>query len=223
MREGAGIALNDLRVQGLCSADGGLYVPSAFPAVSLATLRKWRPLSFCDLAFEVLSLYMPSDVIGTDALRSMIARSFATFDCGEVTPIVSLGGGLHLLELYRGQTLSFKDVALSFLGNFLEHILAKHAAEGACAKPVLVLGATSGDTGSAAIAGLDGKANVNVIILYPAGRVSPIQELQMVAGKSANVHCLACPGSFDDCQVGRPPLSGSSVSPATPLSLSPPC
>ncbi|PJF16940.1 threonine synthase [Paramicrosporidium saccamoebae] len=186
-----------LKVQGLCPENGGLYVPSHFPHVGLPVLESWRGYSFPVLAQAVLSLYLPETTISTDDLKRLLEKSFSTFEDERVTPIVTIDANFHLLELYRGPTLSFKDIALQFLGNFLEYLVQKQTVD----KPVVVLGATSGDTGSAAIAGLEGKTGIKVVILYPEGRVSLVQELQMITGNSANVTCLACPGSFDECQT----------------------
>jgi threonine synthase len=160
-------------------------------------LESWRGYSFPVLAQAVLSLYLPETTISPGDLKRLIEKSFSTFEDECVTPIVTIDANFHLLELYRGPTLSFKDIALQFLGNFLEHLVQSHPAD----KPVVVLGATSGDTGSAAIAGLKGKTNIKMVILYPEGKISPAQEMQMITGNSANVTCLACPGSFDDCQT----------------------
>jgi threonine synthase len=179
--------------------DGGLYVPTHFPDLS-GELAKLRNLSFTDLAHAILTHFFHSSVIPSNDLKALIDKSFAKFESNEVTPLRELGDDMWVLELYKGPTLSFKDVALQFLGNFLDYLVGKNNAS----KPLVVLGATSGDTGSAAIAGLEGKKGIKIVILYPDGRVSPIQEMQMIADQSENVTCLACPGTFDDCQVPLP-------------------
>ena len=190
------VSFDSLQVQGLCPADGGLYVPTHFPDLS-GELAKLHNLSFTDLAHAVLAHFFHPSIIPDNDLKVLIDKSFAKFESNEVTPLRKLRDGMWVLELYKGPTLSFKDVALQFLGNFLDYLVGKND----ISKPLVVLGATSGDTGSAAIAGLEGKKGIKVIILYPDGRVSPVQEMQMIAGQGDNVTCLACPGTFDDCQV----------------------
>ena len=185
--------------QGL-GLDGGLLVPTFIPQVSRAKLESWYGLSFQDLAFEVMSLYIPRDQVSAEALRGIVQRSYASFRHEEVTPVVRSGAegeGPVILELFHGPTFAFKDVALQFLGNLFEHFISRKG------DSITVLGATSGDTGSSAIYGLRGKKGVNVYILYPEGRVSPIQEMQMITVTDDNVNCLAVDGTFDDAQVCR--------------------
>jgi threonine synthase len=158
-----------------------------------------------DLAFEVLSLYISPTEIPPMDLRSLVQRSYGTFRSSDITPLVTLNEkeGLHLLELFHGPTFAFKDVALQLLGNLFEYFLVRRN-EGKTGKDrhhLTVIGATSGDTGSAAIYGLRGKKDVSVLILHPKGRVSPIQEAQMTTVLDPNVHNLAVEGTFDDCQV----------------------
>ena len=152
-----------------------------------------------------MSLYISPAEISPPDLKDIIHRSYATFRVPEVTPIKTLDEQkkLHLLELFHGPTFAFKDVALQFLGNLFEFFLQRKnaKAEGGHKRHHLtVIGATSGDTGSAAIYGLRGKKDVSVFIMYPKGRVSPIQEAQMTTVLDANVHNLAVEGTFDDCQ-----------------------
>lgn len=185
--------------QGL-GLDGGLLVPTHFPQVNRATLESWYGLSFQDLAFEVMSLYVPREQVSAEALRGIIRRSYETFRHEEVTPVVKCGEegqGPKVLELFHGPTFAFKDVALQFLGNLFEHFISQKG------DSITVLGATSGDTGSSAIYGLRGKKGVDVFILYPEGRVSPIQEKQMITVTDRNVNCLAVEGTFDDAQVRK--------------------
>ncbi|KAF4126395.1 threonine synthase [Geosmithia morbida] len=159
-------------------------------------------LSFPELAFEILSLYISRDEIPADDLRDIINRSYATFRAPETTPLVHLRDNLYLLELFHGPTFAFKDVALQFLGNLFEYFLVRKnkGKTGRDRHHLSVVGATSGDTGSAAIYGLRGKKDVSVFILHPKGRVSPIQESQMTTVLDENVHNLAVTGTFDDCQ-----------------------
>ncbi|CAI4218180.1 unnamed protein product [Parascedosporium putredinis] len=165
-------------LKGLAS-DGGLYIPEDVPKAD--DWQSWKDLSFNDLAYRVI---------------------YSTFRSTETTPLVHLKDNLHLLELFHGPTFAFKDVALQFLGNLFEYFLVRKN-EGKTGKDrhhLTVVGATSGDTGSAAIYGLRGKKDVSVFILHPNGRVSPIQEAQMTTVLDSNVHNLAVTGTFDDCQ-----------------------
>ena len=184
-----GIAFKDAVIMGLAS-DGGLLVPEEIPNVA-SQLGNWKSHSYQELAFEVMSRYI--DDIEVGVLKDIIKRSYEDFDHPAITPL-RVVGDLSVLELFHGPTLAFKDVALQFLGNIFEFILSERNST------VNILGATSGDTGSAAIAGLRGKANINIFIMFPEGKTSPIQELQMTSVLDENVHNIAIDGSFDDCQ-----------------------
>lgn len=170
--------------------DGGLLLPQTIPDVR-DRLEEWRDLPFGQLAFEVIRLFATD--IEDDALRHLVDESFATFDHEDVTPLVRFDG-LNVLELFHGPTLAFKDVALQLLGRLFEHILEERGGR------LNILGATSGDTGSAAIAGVRGRDNISIFVLFPNGKTSLLQELQMTTVPDTNVHCLAIDGSFDDCQ-----------------------
>ncbi|MBN2886763.1 MAG: threonine synthase [Chromatiaceae bacterium] len=174
------------------ATDGGLLVPAELPSLDAATLRDWARLDFQSLALEVFTPFV-GDSIPREELRALIERSYATFSHPEVTPLVT-AGSLRVLELFHGPTAAFKDVALQFLGNLFEYLLERSGGT------LNILGATSGDTGSAAIYGVRGKARIQIFILYPKGRVSPVQERQMTTVADANVHCLAVRGTFDDAQ-----------------------
>lgn len=178
----------EILLEGLAS-DGGLYVPEAFPA---ADLKAWRSLSYPDLAFAILSQFM-DDVAD---LRGIVSRTYtrAIFQSEEITPLKTLEPGLHVLGLSNGPTLAFKDVALQLLGNLFESVLQEEN------KTLNILGATSGDTGSAAEYALRGKQNVNVFMLSPHGRMSAFQRAQMYSLQDRNIHNLAVQGVFDDCQ-----------------------
>ena len=193
------LSFEDVVLKGLAS-DGGLYIPEAIPAAE--GWESWKDLSFVDLAFNVLSLYISPSEIPADDLKDIIRRSYATFRSDDVTPLIHLQDNIHLLELFHGPTFAFKDVALQFLGNLFEYFLVRRNAgkEGRDRYHLTVVGATSGDTGSAAIYGLRGKTDVSVFMLHPKGRVSPIQELQMTTVLDPNVHNLAVTGNFDNCQ-----------------------
>jgi threonine synthase len=174
------------------ATDGGLLVPGEVPCVDRSILRAWSGLRFQDLAFEVMTPFIGDEIPGED-LRDLIERSYASFAHPEVTPVVEVGG-LRILELFHGPTAAFKDVALQLLGNLFEYLLARDGGE------LNICGATSGDTGSAAIYGVRGKARISIFMLHPKGRVSPIQERQMTSVLDANVHNIAVRGSFDDAQ-----------------------
>jgi threonine synthase len=184
------MAFQDAVLTGL-APDGGLLVPESIPDVS-DRLDAWRELSFPELALEVVSCFC--DDIPREDLEAIVRRSYATFDHEDVTPTVAVGD-LHVLELFHGPTLAFKDVALQLLGNLFEYILSRRG------ETLNILGATSGDTGSAAIAGVRGHAGINIFIMFPRGRTSRVQELQMTTVPDANVHTLSVAGSFDDCQA----------------------
>ena len=182
-------------MQGLAS-NGGLFVPERVPR---ADLDKWSKLDFPSLALEIMSLFVPTETCTRAELEKLVRASYGSnFRDKRITPVVELHKeGVHVLELFHGPTWAFKDVALQFLGNLFEHVLGKRTGDDA---RITVLGATSGDTGSAAIQGLRGKKGVECFILFPEGRVSPIQERQMTTIPDANVHCLAVRGTFDDAQ-----------------------
>ncbi|KAF8476015.1 tryptophan synthase beta subunit-like PLP-dependent enzyme [Kalaharituber pfeilii] len=198
-----GLSFEEVVLKGLAS-DGGLFIPEQIPSLPENWFQAWKSLSFQELAFEVLSLYIsPSEIPHSD-LKELITRSYSTFRHPKVTPLRPLlpDEHLHLLELFHGPTFAFKDVALQFVGNLFEYFLVrknKAAVEGQ-RHHLTVVGATSGDTGSAAIYGLRGKKDVSVFILHPKGRVSPIQEAQMTTVLDKNVHNVAVEGTFDDCQ-----------------------
>jgi threonine synthase len=184
------ISFQDAVMMGLAT-DGGLLLPESLPKLDMATVNGWASLSFQQLASKIFHLFI-SD-IPTDQLDALINRSYATFNHPEVTPLVKKGD-IFILELFHGPTLAFKDVALQFLGNIFEHILERTGDK------MNIVGATSGDTGSAAIYGVRGKDRINIFILHPYKRVSPIQELQMTTVTDPNVFNLAIKGTFDDGQ-----------------------
>jgi threonine synthase len=183
------IEFQDAVMTGL-APDGGLLLPEQLPDVT-DRLEEWTQLSYQELAFEVMSLFA-TDIPPAD-LAELITDSYASFDAAEVAPSVEIGE-FQILELFHGPTLAFKDVALQFLGNLFEYILGQRGGT------LNILGATSGDTGSAAIHGVRGKPNINIFIMHPAGRTSPLQEKQMTTVLDPNVFNLAVEGTFDDCQ-----------------------
>ncbi|KAK5660572.1 hypothetical protein OQA88_13126 [Cercophora sp. LCS_1] len=194
-----GLSFETVVLKGL-AADGGLFLPHQIP--SATEWQSWKDLSYPELAFQVLSLYISRSEVPADDLKTMINKSYSTFRSNDVTPLVHLNDNLYLLELFHGPSYSFKDCALQFLGNLFEYFLTRknEGKEGKDRHHLTVVGATSGDTGSAAIHGLRGKKDVSVCILHPKGRVSPIQEAQMTTCPDANVYNLAVKGTFDDCQ-----------------------
>ena len=171
--------------------DGGLLLPESIPRLGPGDLEECAGLSYPELALRVMGPFI-GDIPAAD-LKSLINRSCAGFSHPEITPVVQCGG-LYILELFHGPTLAFKDVALQFLGNLFEYLLAESGAR------MNILGATSGDTGSAAIYGVRGKRNINIFILHPQGKVSAVQERQMTTVTDANVFNLAIEGTFDDGQ-----------------------
>ena len=174
------------------ATDGGLLLPESLPRADDTTLQRWQSFSFQQLAAEIFRFFI-SD-IPPDHLDELIARSYSTFSHPEITPLIHKGD-LFILELFHGPTLAFKDVALQFLGNVFAYILRETGGK------MNIVGATSGDTGSAAIYGVRGKERINIFILHPYKRVSPIQELQMTTVVDANVFNLAIRGTFDDGQA----------------------
>ena len=183
------IGFQDAVLMGLAD-DGGLLIPESIPDVR-DELDAWRELPYDELAVEVLRQFA-ADIPKSD-LRDLAGRTYGAAFGPQVAPTVRLGD-LHILELWHGPTLSFKDIALQFLGNLFEYILKRRGGK------LNILGATSGDTGSAAIYGVRGRQGINIFIMHPKGRVSPIQERQMTAVLDQNVHNIAIEGSFDDCQ-----------------------
>jgi len=174
------------------ATDGGLLLPESFPQVDATTLQRWAKLPFKALAVEVMYPYVGEDISRAE-LEGLVEASYTSFTHPEVTPIVEVGD-LRILELFHGPTAAFKDVALQFLGNLFELLLERSGGR------LNILGATSGDTGSAAIYGVRGQERIDIFILHPKGRVSPIQERQMTTVLDANVHNIAITGTFDDGQ-----------------------
>jgi threonine synthase len=185
-----GLSFSEAVMMGLAD-DGGLLLPEEIPQLSKIELQQLSNLPYPELAFQIISKYA-TDIPAAD-LKALIDRSYAKFEHPQITPVIKQDD-LYILELFHGPTLAFKDVALQFLGNLFEYFLVKSG------KKMNIIGATSGDTGSAAIYGVRGKDNINIFILHPKGRVSPIQELQMTTVTDDNVFNLAIEGTFDDAQ-----------------------
>ena len=192
----------DILLEGL-APDGGLYLPQTYPQVDQATLTRWRSLPYPDLAFEILSLYV--DDIPSADLRGICRRTyteavFGTSAIAPLRPLVDRADGpanaapVYLQALSNGPTLAFKDMAMQLLGNLFEYELARRG------ETLNILGATSGDTGSAAEYAMRGKRGVSVFMTSPAGRMSPFQQAQMFSLMDDNIHNIAIDGVFDDCQ-----------------------
>ena len=184
------VSFSEAVAQGL-APDGGLYLPSQFPDIT-PFLSEWENMSYSELCFSFFRLFATD--INENTLHEIVEDSYSRFSHNEIAPLVSLDENLKVLELFHGPTLAFKDFALQLLGNLYEEQIKKSGRE------LTILGATSGDTGAAAIAGLLGKKGVTVFILFPDGKVSPLQERQMTCTESDNVFPLAIEGTFDDAQ-----------------------
>ncbi|HLS92790.1 MAG TPA: threonine synthase [Microbacterium sp.] len=195
---GEPLSYSETLIEGL-ARDGGLAVPAVMPTVDAATLEGWRGLRYPELATEVLGLFATD--IPRDDLARMTADAYAAFP-EEVVPLRSIGDGITLVGLSEGPTLAFKDMAMQFLGQVLEYQLER------IDSVLNVLGATSGDTGSAAEHALRGKDRVAVFMLSPQGRMSAFQRAQMFSLDDANVHNIAVDGVFDDCQTLVKQLAG---------------
>lgn len=185
-----GLSFKQAVMMGLAD-DGGLLLPETIPTIDAAELASLATLPYPELAYRIISRF--ADDIPAADLRDLLDRAYASFDHPDITPVVRQDG-VYILELFHGPTLAFKDVALQFLGNLFAYLLAERG------ETMNIVGATSGDTGSAAIAGVRGKDNINIFILHPHGRVSPIQELQMTTVAESNVFNIAIRGTFDDGQ-----------------------
>jgi threonine synthase len=186
-------AFTEILLEGL-APDGGLATPEGYPRIDRATLASWRRLGYRELAFEVLSRYI-DDIPDAD-LRAIIRRTYTAraFGTDDITPVKTLEPGLHLLQLSNGPTYAFKDIAMQLLGELFEYALARRG------ETLNILGATSGDTGSAAEYAMRGRRGIRVFMLSPHGRMSAFQTAQMYSLADANVFNLAVRGVFDDCQ-----------------------
>ena len=174
--------------------DGGLYVPDVVPQIAPEMIACFAGRSYADVAEAVIAPFA-ADAFQPAALKHMIAEAYATFRHPAVTPLIQLAPNLFVLELFHGPTLAFKDVAMQLLGRMMDHALKLRG------QRAVVVGATSGDTGAAAIEAFRGSSQVDVVILYPHGRVSDVQRRQMTSVPDGNVHTIALDGTFDDCQA----------------------
>lgn len=190
--EAPSLSFEDVVLTGLAS-DGGLYVPETLPQFSREEIASWAGLSYRELAFKIIAPFVDGEIPDAD-LQAIIDKSYDHFRHDGIAPLVQTGHNEWVLELFQGPTLAFKDFALQFLGNLLDYILDKRQ------QKVVIMGATSGDTGSAAIEGCRGCENVEIFILHPHQRVSDVQRKQMTSVLEDNVHNIALEGNFDDCQ-----------------------
>ncbi|MDR1828140.1 MAG: threonine synthase [Methylobacteriaceae bacterium] len=199
----APISFVDAMLSGL-APDGGLYVPGAYPQLRPEQIRAMAGKSYEACALELLTVLTGGE-ISHDALAAMIDAAYATFRHPAVCPLRQVDNGLFFLELFHGPTLAFKDVAMQLLGRMMNSVLEKEN------RHATIVGATSGDTGGAAIEAFRGLERTDVFILFPDGRVSDVQRRQMTAVADANVHALAVDGSFDDCQAILKALFGDAA------------
>ncbi len=186
------LSFEDVLLTGL-APDGGLYVPETLPRFSQEEIASWAGLPYSQLAFNVMYPFVEG-AIPEDDFREMVEKTYEAFDHSAVAPLVQLGANEWVMELFRGPTLAFKDFALQLLGRLLDYVLKKRD------ERVVILGATSGDTGSAAIEGCKHCDNVDIFILHPHQRVSDVQRKQMTTVQGDNVFNIAVEGNFDDCQ-----------------------
>ncbi len=188
----AGWSFEDVLLAGL-APDGGLFVPDVWPMLSEADLEDLSTADYPDVCAAVVTRFA-GDTFSPAEVRDLTSAAYRSFQDPQVAPLRDLGDQLYLLELFWGPTLSFKDFALQLLGQMIDLVLSKRG------ERLTIVGATSGDTGSAAIAALADRKSVDVVILHPAGRVSDVQRRQMTTVDAANVHNIAIDGTFDDCQ-----------------------
>lgn len=186
------LSFGDVLLAGLAN-DGGLYVPETLPQFSQEEIASWASLSYQELAFKVMWPFVEGD-IPADAFKGMIEEAYASFNHAAIAPMVQVGNNEWILELFRGPTLAFKDFALQLLGRLMDYVLSERQDK------LVILGATSGDTGSAAIEGCRHSEHLNIFILHPYQRVSEVQRRQMTTVIDNNVFNVAVKGNFDDCQ-----------------------
>jgi threonine synthase len=176
------------------AGDGGLYVPERWPRLERDELAALQGVSYQEVAAQVLAPFVGDDLSDVE-LRALIGRAYGGFDHVAIAPLCQLAPNEWQLELFHGPTLAFKDIALQLLGQLFEHFLARRE------RAITIVGATSGDTGSAAIAACAGRARMKIVILHPHGRISEVQRRQMTTVAAGNVHNVAIEGTFDDCQA----------------------
>ncbi|HSH99606.1 MAG TPA: threonine synthase, partial [Reyranella sp.] len=194
----APLDFEDVMLAGL-ARDGGLYLPVEWPQFSSAEIAALKGRPYREVAYRVMQPFV-GNAFDEMTFRRLIAEAYASFDVADVAPLKPLGdataqdAGMHLLELFHGPTLAFKDVALQLLGLMLDHTLGQRG------ERATIVGATSGDTGSAAIEAVRDRRTIDIFMLHPRGRVSEVQRRQMTTVLAPNVHNVAIQGTFDDCQ-----------------------
>ncbi|MBX3550315.1 MAG: threonine synthase [Xanthobacteraceae bacterium] len=186
-------SFNEALIEGL-ARDGGLYVPESWPQISRDEIAGFRGKSYAEVALRVIAPFVGGDIPERD-LKRMIEEAYATFDHKDVTPLHELSGGKYILELFHGPTLAFKDVAMQLIARLMDYVLAARG------ERCTIVGATSGDTGGAATEAFRGRERIDLIFMFPDGRVSPVQQRMMTAITEPNVNVLAIDGNFDDCQA----------------------
>ena len=191
--EAPSLGFSDALLAGL-ARDGGLYLPRTIPAFSSDAIRSLAGLPYAQAAAQIMSPYIGEDIAPAE-LAAMTEHAYAGFRHAAKAPLVQIDDNLFVLELFHGPTLAFKDFAMQFLGRAMNHVLQQRGAR------ATIAGATSGDTGAAAIEAFGGQSQTDVFILYPNGRVSDVQRRQMTTVNRPNVHAIALEGSFDDCQA----------------------
>lgn len=191
--EAPSLGFRDVLLAGL-ARDGGLYVPESWPELTRAEISALAGCPYPEAAFRIVSRFT-GDEIAEAPLRRMLEEAYATFRHETVAPLVQIGPNHFLLELFHGPTLAFKDVAMQLLARLMDHVLAERG------ERATIVGATSGDTGGAAIEAFRGRKRVDIVILFPDGRVSPVQRRQMTTAREANVQAIAIEGTFDDAQA----------------------
>ncbi|MEO9339957.1 threonine synthase [Mesorhizobium sp. SB112] len=190
--EAPALGFSDAILAGL-ARDGGLYLPKEWPQFSAAEIRAMRGLSYSDLAIRLLTPFLGGE-ISTPVFEKLVREAYGTFRHEAVCPLVQTGANSFVLELFHGPTLAFKDVAMQLIARLMDHVLAERG------ERATIVGATSGDTGGAAIDAFAGRDRTDIFILFPHGRVSPVQQRQMTTSSASNVHAIAVEGNFDDCQ-----------------------
>ncbi|WP_132955409.1 threonine synthase [Rhizobium sp. BK251] len=190
--EAPSLGFCDVLLAGL-ARDGGLYVPRKWPTFTKKEIRGLRGKSYQEIAYTVLHPFVDGE-IPADTFRGMIDEAYSTFRHPAIAPLVQVGPNSFVMELFHGTTLAFKDVAMQLLARLMDYALAERG------QRATIVGATSGDTGGAAIDAFAGRERTDIFILFPHGKVSPVQQRQMTTSTTANVHALAIKGNFDDCQ-----------------------
>ncbi|MBS3648236.1 threonine synthase [Pseudaminobacter sp. 19-2017] len=187
------LGFSDAVLRGL-ARDGGLYVPDEWPTLSTAEIRALRGLPYTEIAIRLLTPYLGGE-IEEKTFAAIVREAYATFRHEAVCPLVQTGPDTFMLELFHGPTLAFKDVAMQLISRLMDHILAERG------ERATITAATSGDTGGAAIEAFAGRERTDMFVLFPHGRVSPVQQRQMTTSTAPNVHALSIEGNFDDCQA----------------------